>query len=283
MAAFFSGTDVSTLEKEGATMPHFVSLIVNNAGQYVARITRQVIKTFSGVVDGYYLSFNNERKEINSSTATFNKTTVEYFDLEIQKEEVVLPVNETHLRAEEIRNKKKREETNVFPSYFNQYKEPNQFKSTVKEPLLFPELNKENTSDVDEKENLYSFPEYELGLYASKILQGEPTANYMQTSEIVKFIGKDKNSPMVKAIKKKFPKDTEDEYRAAVCDVLDFIIDIAVNKRGCDCANEFCLELLSALYEFLDDLLAENRVYNDFVDVAMDELLTYQSMVTYYE
>lgn len=43
MAAFFSGTDINTLQSEGLDMPHFVSLIVNNKGVYVAAMTRQTI------------------------------------------------------------------------------------------------------------------------------------------------------------------------------------------------------------------------------------------------
>ena len=42
MSTFFSGTDTSTLQEEGAVQNHFVSLIVNNAGEYTAAITRKV-------------------------------------------------------------------------------------------------------------------------------------------------------------------------------------------------------------------------------------------------
>lgn len=39
LSAFFSGTDESTLKKEGASMNHFLSLVVNNSGPYCARLT----------------------------------------------------------------------------------------------------------------------------------------------------------------------------------------------------------------------------------------------------
>lgn len=42
MAAFFSGTDTATLLKEANDTPHFLSLIVNNAEKYVAKITRRI-------------------------------------------------------------------------------------------------------------------------------------------------------------------------------------------------------------------------------------------------
>lgn len=47
IAAFFSTTDESTLAKEGAVTPHFLSLIVNNAGKYTARITKRVSTVIS--------------------------------------------------------------------------------------------------------------------------------------------------------------------------------------------------------------------------------------------
>lgn len=40
-SAFFSGTDQSTLLELGEIYNHCLSLIVNNAGQYVARITKK--------------------------------------------------------------------------------------------------------------------------------------------------------------------------------------------------------------------------------------------------
>ena len=76
MAAFFSGTDTNTLHQEGSEMPHFVSLIVNNAGSYVAKITRDVqihneisskdtyiIKDFD---DGVYTSEDTDNSEKDS-------------------------------------------------------------------------------------------------------------------------------------------------------------------------------------------------------------------------
>ena len=41
MSTFFSGTDDNTLKSMGKQMPHFLSLIVNNAGKYCAKITRR--------------------------------------------------------------------------------------------------------------------------------------------------------------------------------------------------------------------------------------------------
>ena len=42
MHTFFSGTDQSTLLQEGLDRNHFLSLIVNNAGVYTAKVTRKI-------------------------------------------------------------------------------------------------------------------------------------------------------------------------------------------------------------------------------------------------
>ncbi len=91
--AFFSGEDASTLYTYGMEMNNFVSLVVNNAGQYVARLTRKV--TFDGeqktILQGstvYKLFNTNEEKSqsINKEEARALKDTwVEYVDLEIVK------------------------------------------------------------------------------------------------------------------------------------------------------------------------------------------------------
>ena len=41
LKVFFSAEDIDTLHKRGMQMPHFLSLIVNNAGEHVAKITRR--------------------------------------------------------------------------------------------------------------------------------------------------------------------------------------------------------------------------------------------------
>lgn len=51
MNSFFSGTDTDTLKLEGSSMPHFVSLIVNNKGEYTAAITSRITRWFRGTVD----------------------------------------------------------------------------------------------------------------------------------------------------------------------------------------------------------------------------------------
>lgn len=92
--AFFSGTDRNTLKNEGSDCNNFLSLIVNNAGQYEAAITRKVTTSNSiykrTVSKGEYSLFNTDNKvelpeEISESNHTESTVTVEYFPLTIEK------------------------------------------------------------------------------------------------------------------------------------------------------------------------------------------------------
>lgn len=85
-ACFFSGTDTNTLNKIGETMNHCVSLIVNNAGQYVARMTRVVDEKYNCDVDCFYKSFNDEEKEFKYDFKA-NRKNLEYIDAKIEVSE----------------------------------------------------------------------------------------------------------------------------------------------------------------------------------------------------
>lgn len=117
--AFFSGTDDSTLKDEGKETNHFLSLIVNNKGQYVARITRKLHShvTIQGQLEcttsSFYNSFNNvkrpltedktEHKEINTQK---DAVSIEYFDLNIIKESSQYAWDEIDERLASIKSKK---------------------------------------------------------------------------------------------------------------------------------------------------------------------------------
>lgn len=93
MKAFFSGEDTDTLIEHGTAMNNFVSLIVNNAGEYVARVTRRItvsgieMRSFTGKME--YPLFNTDRvisKDITKEEKTpATSSWVEYADLEINK------------------------------------------------------------------------------------------------------------------------------------------------------------------------------------------------------
>ena len=94
--AFFSGEDEDTLLTQGENMHNFLSLIVNDAGQYVARITRQLHEkgeihiSYNGVVTSPF--FKEEDcvvgTEHEENSKEYTKSNVSYFELNIVKEEV---------------------------------------------------------------------------------------------------------------------------------------------------------------------------------------------------
>lgn len=104
MAAFFSGTDISTLKEEGKDRNNFVSLIVNNAGTYVAAITRKVTTKKVKSVSTYSF-FGEDAKEFIEETETASEL-LEYFDLSIEKEGVSNHFEDIQARLNEIRKKK---------------------------------------------------------------------------------------------------------------------------------------------------------------------------------
>lgn len=86
MSTFFSGTDSKTLQAEGNDTPIFVSLIVNNAGSYTAGITRKVKFKNTVTREGEY-QFFQETKQAPTETLHSESTELEWFDLDIIKEE----------------------------------------------------------------------------------------------------------------------------------------------------------------------------------------------------
>lgn len=95
MAAFFSGTDMSTLTKEGERTNHFLSLIVNNDGKYCAKITRMVNSTIESVITtdskitSDWYTFDNYHflgkpvSRVNKETVTKDSKVIECFDASI--------------------------------------------------------------------------------------------------------------------------------------------------------------------------------------------------------
>lgn len=108
MATFYSGTDLNTLKVEGADRNHFLSLIVNNAGEYTAAITRKIKSISTGTSAVSYNTFGNI--EVNGGTTSFEQESfyVEYYPLEITVEKIPEePKSELELRLEEVKNSAK--------------------------------------------------------------------------------------------------------------------------------------------------------------------------------
>lgn len=104
---FFSGTDLNTLKGEGASMPHFVSLIVNNKGDYTAAITSRARRVFRGTVSEVVDTFNNGVVSQNSEAKEFSDSCIRYnfFDITVERDSWITDISS---RVNTILESKKR-------------------------------------------------------------------------------------------------------------------------------------------------------------------------------
>ena len=168
-----SSTDLQTLREEGNSRNCFVSLIVNNAGNYYAAVTRKV-QTKSEVTIkklGISYEFFGEGsrdivKENTETTKVVDKEVIEYFDLEVERHEVPNSLAYLDTRFDEIERRKSKEQESMEKSMLSQdkrsifeIKEDTNFhnylhdKQEPKEQSLFSNLPvpKELTPDDEEK------------------------------------------------------------------------------------------------------------------------------------
>ena len=139
MSTFFSHTDLDTLIKQGNTRNNFVSLIVNNAGEYTAAITRKVQTTITKANFTYNFFSDGEVKE--EQEINTKEEELEYCLLTIEKPEVDDSLNKLIGRIEEIKERNKN--TNTIYKYYNpQPTYPNNNASN-KDQDLFSKLERE--------------------------------------------------------------------------------------------------------------------------------------------
>lgn len=120
MPTFFSGTDQATLKDEGLAMNNFVSLIVNNAGKYTAAITRNVKAIKDVGASKSYQFFGEGEVDLGSSQYYEEGKEIQYFPLDIVKEEGSNNVILT--RLEEIKKaKSKVVSVTSFPKFGNDF------------------------------------------------------------------------------------------------------------------------------------------------------------------
>lgn len=104
MSTFFSGTDTATLKEEGRDRNNFVSLIVNNAGNYTAAITRRVKSKSIKETVSYEFFGDGEKHDIKEYVPENNE--IEWFYLNIVKEGDNSSFQDMDARFEEIKKRK---------------------------------------------------------------------------------------------------------------------------------------------------------------------------------
>jgi proteasome lid subunit RPN8/RPN11 len=127
LATFFSKTDLDTLASEGQDTNNFVSLIVNNKGEYTAAITRKVkIKEHEKNIS--YTLFD---KQINQSIVTEEKEIIEYTEVKVlisRTEQVynsimedIAEIKKTKEREKLLKTLNQEEKDVINWSYLNQF------------------------------------------------------------------------------------------------------------------------------------------------------------------
>lgn len=271
MATFFSGTDLGTLQEEGSDMNNFLSLIVNNAGQYTAAITRKVkhIPHVTEVLE--YEFFGEETINIgNDEYDAIESYEIEYFFLNIEKPTVNIGYTDLFNRIEEI-SKDKTTITNINREpRANLIVEP-----TLKATPLYKETNipfsKVNTTvqvgvDTDESidYNKYKFNETDLNNIVKQLLIGSPIFTPKDLNEWVQ--------KMPTVFSKRFGEGQKglENYRAFIGYFVEFLVTEAFDEN---LAEEGYLEdsqMAICAYGVLQKLHTFKT--NSFIEVIEDEV-----------
>ena len=271
MSTFFSGTDLGTLQEEGSDMNNFLSLIVNNAGQYTAAITRKVkhIPHVTEVLE--YEFFGEETINIgNDEYDAIESYEIEYFFLNIEKPTVNIGYTDLFNRIEEI-SKDKTKITNIS-------REPRAnliVDSTLKATPLYKETNipfsKVNTAvqagvDTDESidYNKYKFNETDLNNIVKQLLIGSPIFTPKDLNEWVQ--------KMPTVFSKRFGEGQKglENYRAFIGYFVEFLVTEAFDDN---LAEEGYLEdsqMAICAYGVLQKLHTFKT--NSFIEVIEDEV-----------
>ncbi len=271
MSTFFSGTDLGTLQEEGSDMNNFLSLIVNNAGQYTAAITRKVkhIPHVTEVLE--YEFFGEETINIgNDEYDAVESYEIEYFFLNIEKPTVNIGYIDLFNRIEEISKDKTKIANISREPHANLVIEP-----TIKATPLYKETNipfsKVNTTvqtgvDTDESidYNKYKFNETDLNSITKQLLIGSPIFTPKDLNEWVQ--------KMPTVFSKRFGEGQKglENYRAFIGYFVEFLVTEAFDDN---LAEEGYLEdsqMAICAYGVLQKLHTFKT--NSFIEVIEDEV-----------
>lgn len=244
MSTFFSETDLGTLQEEGSDMNNFLSLIVNNAGQYTAAITRKV-KHIPYVTETLEYEFFGDGT-ISLGTNEYDAVEsyeIEYFFLNIEKPTINIGYTDLFDRINEISNNKVINITSKNEN-FKTIHNPNAnliIPSTVQEPMLEGKLPFEGLSkqkaEVDEEDlidyNNVKFNNNQLNSITKQLLMGSPIFNPKDLNDWV--------NKMPTAFSKRFGEGQKGlaNYKAFIGYFVEFLLTEAFDE---DLAEEGYME-----------------------------------------
>jgi hypothetical protein len=277
MKAFFSGTDASTLVEEGEQTIHFLSLVVNNEGTYVARVTRKIVEEIEGVRHVKYTTYNGKEVSSTENIKTGFRERIQYIDLNIVVNSPYASITKfISNRYNELKSAKKttsfnslREYDNTFftnkPAVISPVSHSNKIKE---EPTLFPKEEIDKYEDIDT-----SIKEVALQLlYGNILLTFESYSKFSKSSEWI-------TTHMEKAFDRRFGKGSTgfakyEDWLYQMCDTVIFAaaeqrID---NKSSIDedaAASMIAFEAKAYLEELVIKAFKEDSIfkcdYNEYI------------------
>ena len=200
MSTFFSGTDQTTLLEEGIDRNNFVSLIVNNAGNYTAALTRKV--TSKEVHETSVYEFFGEGEKEDSKNYVIDKDEIEWFYLKVVKENDEFSFPDMDSRFEEIKKSKEAKAkiatANNFPMQ--------SFPSVNKQPVVSNKVEVQKELPFEEVADLsnYKFNKDTIKTLLLQCITGSVVLSSESRLDPVKWCG-----TMVKMYENRFGKGDE--------------------------------------------------------------------------
>lgn len=259
--AFFSGTDLSTLEKEGSDRTHFVSLIVNNAGEYCAAITRKLQTKLTGKSNSFYESFGGNLIQLEQEDVDQDLIEIEYFNLDV----VVEGKTDNSELSNRLAELMKPKETKV-------YTPTKEYKPIDYKPIDYkqPYLPFDNYKVVEPKNNMNDI----IDRYVRLIVTGDLFSDLKNTIKLDQWY-----SNMEKLYDKKFGSNDNELFQGWVDVILDYIYQDFLNTYDTlypeDKQEEYIDEALNDLLQRLTDKLSKHS--NPYLDDFIESLNRYYS------
>lgn len=289
MKAFFSVTDASTLSEEGEATTHFLSLIVNNEGTYVARVTRKVTETIEGVKHFKYLTFNGEEVNCTENVKIEGRTYIQYFDLNILVNNPYLEIKKyISDRYSELKTAKtaaaiKSNIAEVNKKYLGdfEYKSPN-YKSAlspVKETIVeTPVFKKEPTlfEEEDSSEFISNKAQEHVAqlIYGNMILTSDSFKKFTKVNEWI-------TTNMEKAYDKRFGQNTEEftAYQDWMYQFCDSVVwgaanDLVYNGDAVELEDGAAV-IATAMIKYLREIVIKAYDQSDYSSCKINNYLSY--------
>lgn len=231
MQAFFSGQDNAMLEQEGSSRNHFLSLVVNNAGKYVACVTVKEIFEHAITTKSHYKTFNDILIKRGITESSQSNEIIQIHNLEVivnntlfcdDYDELMATIVECAAKKKEREEKEKEKKSFILP------KTPVYKNNPIEELSLFDYDYIDYNIEDDDEENILT--EQQIKEYASQLLNISLIPGDVKM--IPYFV---KNLP--EAAKETFK--TIKEYEDSLSIVLNYLIEDKLWEYCCSkCDNK---------------------------------------------